>query len=266
MASKQFYHDIDLVQVGQLLNFRIHNVTNAAQTTLEGLLGVGNKGLPIFNTDDGFLKVWDGVQFVKQALHIDGDLIFRGALAKADYDESDPGYTTGPEFTIAGSQYVISEAGAINLSGVTVTPGATVQVGDVVIFTAPDAISVIQRNDEQATETVLGNVKLVTTAKILAGVDDLDAVTALKLQQKLDQQDYIRGYSSVITTAAATPLNVEHNLNLVHKDAFTINLMDSAGSQVSADIDSVDVNNVTVTTLIGVSDIRVTITGIPADQ
>jgi plasmid maintenance system antidote protein VapI len=266
MSAKQFYHDIDLVKVGQLINARIHNVTSAEQTALAATLGPANKGLPVYNTEIPAVLFWDGAQFVQQAVSVTGGMIFRGVLVAADYDQNDGGYTSGPANTDAGDQYAIGEAGTIDLPGVTVNPDANVEVGDIVLFSDSGTAYVLQRNDSQATETVAGNVKLATTAVALAGANDTDAITALKLQQKLDQQNYTRGHFEVVTTVALTPYTITHGLSLVDKDAFTINLMDSAGSQVQADVDSVNTDSLTITTFIAVTDLHVTVTGIPADQ
>ena len=266
MGAKQFYHDIDLVKVGQVINARTHNVTNAEQSALAATLGPANKGLPVYNTEISAVLYWDGTQFVQQAANMSGGMVFRGVLMAADYDQNDGGYTSGPANTDTGDQYAIGEAGTIDLPGVSVAPSADVEVGDVLLFSDSSTAYVLQRNDSQATETVAGNVKLATTAVALAGANDTDAITALKLQQKLDQQNYTRGHFEVVTTVALTPYTITHSLNLVDKDAFTINLMDSSGSQVQADVDSVDVNSLTINTFIGVTDLHVTVTGIPADQ
>lgn len=63
-------------------------------------------------------------------------------------------------------------------------------------------------------------------------------------------------------TTAATPLTVTHNLNLVDKDAFTINVMQN-GTPVTCTIQSVDVNSLTITTASSIA-ISVTIIGVPA--
>lgn len=259
MPSKQFYHDIDLVKVGQLLNYRVHNVTDAEMTSLAGTLGVANKGLPVYNTDQSAVLYWDGAQFVQQAVAIDGDVIFRGVLLEADYDNADPSHR------VKGSQYVIGEAGVLNFStSTTYVPSANVEVGDKILFTDADEVYVFQKNDEQATEAALGNVRIADNAEALAGVNDTDAMTPAKVQHKLDQLNYTRGYFESIDTVLLTPYTITHNLGLVDKDAFTINLMDSTGSQVGADVDSIDANSLSITTFLAVSGLHVTITGIPA--
>jgi hypothetical protein len=51
MAAKEFYHDIDLVKVSQLLNFRVHNITTTDRGTLGGTLSGSHTGLTVYDTD-----------------------------------------------------------------------------------------------------------------------------------------------------------------------------------------------------------------------
>jgi len=68
-------------------------------------------------------------------------------------------------------------------------------------------------------------------------------------------------YFGKINTLANTAYTLEHNLNLVDKDAFTINTM-LAGSQVQTAVSSVNVNSLTITTSVATTDLAVTIIGI----
>lgn len=54
---------------------------------------------------------------------------------------------------------------------------------------------------------------------------------------------------------------VTHNLNLVDKDAFVIRVADSTGSSINVDVDSVDVNSLTLTTLLPRTGVRVFVSG-----
>ena len=64
MVSKQFYQDIDMVNVGQLIGTRHQNVNNAYMTAMVTLLGSNNKGLVVWNTDQNKEFVWDGTSFI----------------------------------------------------------------------------------------------------------------------------------------------------------------------------------------------------------
>lgn len=260
-----FLNSLNLNRVAQLLNARKHNVTSAERATLAGELGAAHSGLFVWDTDEKMGYTWDGAQFVPEAVAIEGDVIFRGVLEAVDYDQTDPGYTTGPEERAAGSEYVVGEAGTLDIDGVTsYSPSAAVEAGDRILFTAPDTVYVQQRNDEQATESALGNVRLASQPEADAGSNAQKVITPATLQGKLVGKQYVRGFFATVSTTALTPANINHGLGLVDKDAFTINVMDSSGSQVSVDVDSVDADNLTITTLLAQTDIKVTITGFAA--
>ena len=64
MVSKQFYQDIDMVNIGQLIGARHQNVNNADMIAMVTLLGSNNKGLVVWNTDQNKEFVWDGTSFI----------------------------------------------------------------------------------------------------------------------------------------------------------------------------------------------------------
>lgn len=260
MANKPIYTDYDFQKIGQLLNTRLHNVTDVTMAALAGTLGASNEGLTVWNTDQQRQLHWNGTEFQADTIAVDGDVIFRGVLGVSDYDENDGSYTTGPAYTASGSQYVISEAGTIDITGITVTPSAVVEVGDVVLFADSSTLYVIQRNDVAASEATAGNIRLATQVAVDAGIEADTAVTPATLQSKLDSEQYAKVFFDTVTTTALTPLTVNHGLGLIDADAFTINLM-VGGNQISADVESVDADNITIETFLGVTDIKVTIIG-----
>src|SRR6056297_2209644 len=112
MAIKKFYHDIDLVNICQLIGARIQNVTNAEKTALAGDLDVNHKGLQVWDTQDNAPYIWDGTAFVRDALVVNGDVIFRGSVdASASLN--------GVADAVAGNQYVVSVGGTPSMTGVT---------------------------------------------------------------------------------------------------------------------------------------------------
>jgi len=144
MAVKKFYHDIDLVSVGQLLNARLHNVDSTARATLAATpLTVDHKGLQVWDTDDNAPYIWNGVAWLRDALVITGDVVFRGTI---DASVSLDAQATAE----AGNQYVVSTAGTPSMTGVTFTPSSAVELGDVILFTSSSAATVLQRNLEDA--------------------------------------------------------------------------------------------------------------------
>jgi hypothetical protein len=70
-------------------------------------------------------------------------------------------------------------------------------------------------------------------------------------------------FTTVNVTGAGTPDTVTHNLALSDRDAFIINLMHN-NSQISLDVDSVDANSLTLTSLVPLTGVKVTIIGLPA--
>lgn len=255
MAVKQFYHDIDLVSVGQILNARLHNVTSAQETTLAGSLTAAEAGLVIYNTDTDQIKTWDGVNFNAVAPAVAGDVIFYGIVT--DYTS-----TGTPANTAAGSQYIAGADGTIAWSGITVTPSATVQTGDVLLFTSPTEVAVIQRNDVLATETVAGNIILATQAEVNAGTVTNEAVTPATLAGWAANFQFAKTFFQAgLSLPNNTATTVTHNLGLSDPNAFVINVVESTtNSQIGVDVDSVDANSLTLTARPGVT-VDVTIIG-----
>lgn len=267
MADIEFFSNLNGAGVVQLKGMRIQVVADAsAQTAYEavgnngGALGADNKGLIIYHEDLKQLATWDGTQFTFTAIDMAGDVIFKGLLdASIAIDAGGQPQVITP---IAGYQYVVSVAGTFNAgaSGVTLVGNQALEVGDIVLFTSSTEAYAIQRNDVYATETVAGNIRLANQADVDGGTVADEAVTPLTLQEKLDGQFYVKQYAATVNLAANTPLTVTHGLGLVDKDSFTINTM-RAGYQISVDVDSVDVNSLTLTSLVALSNIRVTVQG-----
>jgi hypothetical protein len=283
MAVKEYYHDLDLVKVGQLVNARLQNVTDAEMSTLASTLGAANKGLVVYNTTQEQQFNWNGTSFDAIQIDISGDVIFKGVV---DASVS----ITSQTQDISGYQYVVGTAGnipvtltfdtrTVDVVGDTNADGTvTVEVGDVLLFadtgtpgadvsktqsTRADKLYVLQRNDEQATETTLGNIRLATQAEVNTGTVTDEAVTPATLQGKLVGQAYTKQFFGTFNLSAATPLTVNHNLNLVDRNAFQVNVMLN-NSQVSVDVDSVNANSLTLTSLIALTNAKVTVTGASA--
>ena len=273
MAVKQFYHDIDLVKIGQLINSRAQNVTNAEMTALAATLGTVNKGLFVYNTDQSKNFTWDGTKFAADAVDLAGDVVFRGVITKGDQ-------TLNPEVElVAGYQYSVSlPAGtteALVIPGLTIFPtGASIESGDMVLLTSStnvpgadgivvaDQAYVIQRNDEQATETVLGNVRLATQAEVTAGVDALEAITPATLAGALIANQYVKQHHSVVALAGGdVPTTVAHGLNLADSKSLLVSTFDSAGIQISLSVNVVDANTITVNSVVPLTGVSVTVAG-----
>lgn len=253
MATKQYYHDIDLVKVGQLQNTRLQNVADA--TALGNITSPG-LGQIVYQVDTDYIKIYDGAAWKQLDFTLTGDVVFKGTI------DANTSLDTGPQAVAAsGNQYVVTTAGTLTMTNVTFSPSAAAEVGDIVLFTSTTQAYVLQRNVEAASETVAGFVELATGVEVTAGTDTARAVTPDGLATALKTNRYTRQYSAVLTTVTLdSATNVEHGLALVDRDAFVINVM-LGNTAISVDVDSVDANNLTITSSVTLSNVRVTVVG-----
>lgn len=251
MATKQYYHDVDLQLVSQLVGARLQNLTSAAMTTMAATLGVTNTGLVVYNTEDSRIYTWSGSKFDPFQIDVVGDIKFAGTINPAN---------AASVVKTPGFQYVVDVAGTLSAVGVTFTPFANVEVGDQVLFTSATTAFVIERNDIIATTTTAGNVRLASQVEANTGTVTDGAITASTLQGKLDTQRYARQYTASVNLVANVPLTVTHGLSLLNQNAFTFNLMMSNHS-VSVDVVSVDVNSISMTSTSDLTGAVVTVVG-----
>lgn len=253
MSEKQYYHDLDLVEVGQFLRFRVHNATTAARTALGGSLGAGNDGLHIWDTDEKQQYYWDGTQWVQGVQTITGAMIYKGAHSDL---------ANAPSSPEVGYVYRMTTGGTLTWAGQTFQPNAEVQVGDSVIYAGSDTWDVYQGDADEATETTLGLVEIATQAEANAGTDATRVITPATLAGVLANLKLAKTYyEESITLVATTPKTITHNLALSNKDTFTIRVCNSSGSDISVDVDSVDVNSLTLTSFVGLTNVKVTVIG-----
>lgn len=247
MASKLFYHDLDLVKVSEVLNFRIHNITTTDRTTLGGTLNTAHKGLTVYDTDLQGLYVWDGAAWDAVTSAVSGAMVFKGVVA---HNASEPGTPATGDF------YVFNSAGSNTWEGTTV-----VEAGDSVVYDGT-AWKFIQGNTIDASETVKGVIELATSAETNTGSDTTRAVTPATLAGKLTDYKAAKVYfASSISLSAGVAFSVAHNLGLQNRNAFTINVMDSGHSSISVDVDSTDQNNLTITSSVALTGVSVTVIG-----
>lgn len=247
MATKSFYHDIHLHKVSELVEARIQNITTADRSTLGSSLNTSNKGLVVYDTDLSALYIWSGSAWTAVAASVSGAMTYKGSVA---FNATEP---TSPSI---GDFYVFTDAGTN-----TWNTSDVVQAGDSAVWNGT-SWDFIQGNVVDATETVKGVVELATTAEVVTGTDTTRAVTAAGVAAKLSDYKAAKVYyvgSQSLT--ANTPLTVAHNLALQNRNAFTINVMDSGHSQISVDVDSVDQNNLTVTSAVALSGVSITVIG-----
>jgi hypothetical protein len=247
MATKQFYHDIDLVKVSQVTNFRIHNVTTAERTSLGGTLNTAHKGLFVYDTDEQSSYVWDGSAWDSIAPAITGAMMFKGVVA---YNATEP---TSPA---TGDFYVFSDSGTNTWEGSTV-----VEAGDSVVWDGT-AWKFIQGNTIDASETAKGVIELATQTETNTGTDAVRAVTPATLAGKLTDYKAAKTYFvSGVSLTANTPYTLAHNLALQNRNAFVLSAFDSGHSQISVDVDSTDQNNCTITSAVALTGVNICIVG-----
>jgi hypothetical protein len=155
-----------------------------------------------------------------------------------------------------GDFYVFSDAGTN-----TWNTSDVVQAGDSAVWNGT-SWDFIQGNVVDASETVKGVVELATTAEVITGTDTTRAVTAAGVAAKL--ADYKAAkvyYNDSVSLTANVAQSIAHNLSLQNRNAFTINVMDSSHSQISVDVDSTDQNNLTITSAVALTGVKVTIIG-----
>ena len=170
MATKNFYHDIDLGLVGQLKNARVHNLSTSEIQTLAGSLTASHRGLMVFNTTTNTLETWNGSGFSSYSYEVTGDIKFAGLINPASSSSVVP---------VAGAQYVVDTAGTLSTQGgaITYNPSAVVEEGDVVLFVNATTAYVTQRNLLQATESTLGTVRIASQGEVDAGAVADEVVT-----------------------------------------------------------------------------------------
>ncbi len=247
MASKLYYHDMDLAKVSQLLNFRVHNITTTDRGTLGGTLNSAHKGLMIWDTDLNKHFTWDGSAWKELAPNVAGAMTFKAALA---FNASEP--TTPSQ----GDYYVFTNSGTNTWEGTTV-----VETGDSVVWDGA-AWKFIQGNVIDATESVKGVVELASTAEAQAGTATNVVMTPANVKSWTDQNKLAKVYfASGVSLTANTPFGVAHNLSLQNRNAFVINVMDSSHSAISVDVDSTDTNNLTITSAIALTGVNVSVIG-----
>lgn len=251
MPVKEYYHDLDLVKVGQLINTRLHNVTTTQRNALASTLAGANEGLVVFDTDENQIYIFDGSVFLPTK--VQGAMVYKGTVTSL---------TTAPAGAETGFTYVFTGTpGTLTWAGQTFSPDPDVEVGDVLIYRGGNVWDIIEGNDDIASETVAGNIRLATQSEVNAGAVTDEAVTPATLAGYASNKQLGRSYFATVNIAALTPFTVTHNLNLSNKDAFVVRTANSSGSEISLDVDSVDANSLTLTAAIALSNVRVFVIG-----
>jgi hypothetical protein len=239
MAMKTTYTGHDFQKVGIIKDARQNPLSSAARATLAATLGAGHVGLLTTDTADGLLWTWNGTAFVPAVLASTSGLTPKGNIA---YNATEPSSPT------LGDLYVFFTAGVNTWAAGSVE----VQVSDQVYWDGT-VWQYIQGNVIQATETIRGISEIATQAETNTGSDDERFVTPLKLASYQSTRQSAKTYfASGITLVADTPYTITHSLGLQNRDAFVADFKVS-NSSADVDFDSIDANNLSITSNIAVT-------------
>ena len=253
MAQKEFYHDISLEKVSQLLNARIQNITTANRTTLAGTLNTTNEGIIVWDTDLKNQFYWNGTAFVSGVSPVTGAMVYQGAYASL---------TVTPPTPQIGYVYVLTTAGTLTWTTQTFNPSAVVQVNDQVVYRGANVWDVLQGNAIETTNTSLGVSQVALQTEVNAGIDTTHAVVSSTLTSFVTTKAFAKTYfNASLTTVANTPLSIVHNLGLQNKDSFVASFKSSVGGEISFRVDSVDVNTLTITSGVALAGVKASIIG-----
>jgi hypothetical protein len=232
MASKLFYHNIDLDKVGQLQNARVQNLSDSEIATLSSSLSNANIGLVVYNTTTKSLATWNGTGFDAYQIDVVGDIKFAGPINPTNSATITP---------VPGAQYIVDTTGTLDTQGGTVSysPSASVEVGDSVIFTTATTAFVVQRNLQQATDSTLGTVRLATQAEVDAGNDATEAVTPATLH----------GYVNPIAAALQSQADAT---------ALDVDALETRATAIETDVTALETSATALDTRVGAAETSIT--------
>ena len=173
--------------------------------------------------------------------YIDNTIAGLGNLEGGFAAGSATNFPTGTGGTKKGDYWYVTSAGTVQ--------GVTLNIGDLLIANVDSASPTssadwifLESNRDQATETILGVIKLATQAQTNTGTDDTTAVTPLKLKTLLDAR--VGGYAANIGNGSSLSYAVTHSLNTI--DVIVMIKDNTTLEEVFADVVITDVNTVTV--------------------
>lgn len=173
--------------------------------------------------------------------YVDNTVAGLGNLEGGFAAGSSVNFPTGAGGTKKGDYWYVTSAGTVQ--------GVALNIGDVLIANIDNASptsssdwTFLESNRDQATETVLGVVRLATQAEANAGTNDTAVITPLKLKTVLDNR--VGGYAANIGNGAATSYAVTHSLNTI--DVIVMIKDNATLEEVFADVVITDANTVTV--------------------
>lgn len=219
------------LNTNQADGMRLHTITSGSYpyTALEGLIVYfTNGGASLDFTDGEGLYVYDGISWIRMAredelLPINSPIIIRGTSTPnggaMDFPYANPAGAVGMTQTGGGSggggSIVAGNAWIITGGSypATLPGGANVSVGDMMIALVNAASptnsahwSVVEGNNNPASETNSGVIKIATQVLTDAGIDDTTAVSPLKLKTNLQNTGFIIRHSVTINGISGTAI------------------------------------------------------------
>lgn len=157
-----------------------------------------------------------------------------------------------PVIALLGGQYTtkaeVNSAANTELASLTGLPFAEFVPVATIIFECRDAY------------TNAVNARVVSTSDGANYIDWRATSGLVSSSSTSVPSNIVKGYFSTINTTANTAYTFTHNLQLVNRDAFTLNCMYN-NQQVQVQAVSVDTNTITITTTVSITGLVVTVTG-----
>lgn len=255
MTTHNFYTErVSLNRVGQLVDFRVHNLSTTERNTLAAALNSTHEGLHVWDTTEKRQYYWDGTMFIAGVPIPAGAMQYKGAHTSL---------TTAPAMPEVGYTYVFTgTAGTLTWAGQTFLPDAEIQPQDVLIYRGDNIWDIVQGDDDYATETVEGNIRIANQALVNGGTNTTDAVVPATLQGFVNARGFAKTYFvNGINTTALTPFTINHGLSLQNKDSYVISVKDSNSQEITVSVTSVNTNSLDILTSISLSNLKITVVG-----
>lgn len=151
---------------------------------------------------------------------------------------------------VKGASFRIANNGTLR-NGVDTADDEIVNTEDLLIALVDDPGTTranwqaLESNRDQATETVKGVARIATNAEGLAGTDNENIMTALRVQEKLDDFDSDDKYSADVILDGIIATTVTHSLNSTD---YVVSVRNAAGKDITGGVDiaTVNANSLTV--------------------
>lgn len=190
---------------------------------------------------------WNGTAWVDLSMTIAGATTARGEINNAN---TNPGYPANPQ--VGDSYFITTAAGTVG--------GTAVEIGDQLVYSQSGWFT-LQRNLQQASQTISGFVRLATQAEANAGALDSVAVSPATLAQFLRNLLYARKFvGPVAGIAANTATTVTHGLGLLSPEACTVAIK-QAGTDVRLQVNYTSNDAITITSNQALSGLTVVVQG-----